>query len=371
MNRRPRADSNGRGEANGNGRGHLNGKGALRTEVSRRFPVRPPVRKPASALPVLLVLSGVTAIGIILAIAAQDPLVMPSASPSPVPKAQAFRLGVNRAINAAEVTQTANSKAEWQTIAAWWEEAARLMQSVPLSNPNAAVAQSRIPDYERNLAYAKQQLEQAPLSQFSRALWTKGMRRAEVIRIQGKPAQSERYDALCKEVLYYGGSTVELNNGIVVRYEDTDRNLKASLSELPLVTTVSNTAWTLDSPESELFRIQGTPTRVVRYDSSQSDVLYYSDSQVYVADDRVVGYDNLSNNLRVTVAPSGSNSVNAWSIDSPRDEIFRVQGTPTSVNLDAASCSETLHYGNSSVELRNGFVAGYDDLDGNLRVRVK
>jgi hypothetical protein len=377
-------DSNGRGESNGNGNGNgkgglngkLNGKNGkalndsvlMRTEVSRRLHSRLPVRRPASALPVLLVLCGIGVLGLILAITAQDPLLLPSASPSPVPSASAFRLGVNRAMSAAEVTQTARSKTEWQIIVSWWEEAVRLMQTVP-SGPNSAVAQSRVVEYQRNLAYAKQQVDQAPPSESSRALWSRGARRAEVIRIQGKASQTERYDALCKEVLYYGRSTVELNNGIVVRYEDADRNLKAS--EAPIAVTTNATSWTIDSPKTALFRIQGTPSRVIRYDSSQKDVLYYGDSLVYVAADHVVGYDNLGNNLKVAVVPSSSRPVTAWSIDSPRDDIFQVQGTPTHINLDANACSETLQYGNSSIELRNGFVSGYDDIDGNLRVLVK
>jgi hypothetical protein len=382
MNKRPGTGSNGQGDANGNGNGNGNGKGALngkalngkalmRTEISsRRLSPRPPVRKSASALPVLLVLCAVAIVGIGLAIVSQAPLILPPAS-SPVPSAEVFRLGVNRAISAAAVTQTATSQTEWQTIAAWWEEAVTLMKQVPSFSPNIAVAQSRIPAYEDNLTYAKQRAERSPQSQFSRALWSKGVRRAEVIRIQGNPTQTERYDALCKELLYYGRSTVELNNGIVVRAEDIDRNLRISTSQAPIFTTLSTTDWTLDSPKEDLFRIQGTPTRIIRYDSSRKDALYYGDSTVYLSEDRVVGYDNLTNNLKVTVTPSSSGAIEAWSINSPRDDIFRVQGTPTHVSLDATSCSETLQYSGSTIELRNGFVAGYDDIDHNLRVRIK
>ena len=82
--------------------------------------------------------------------------------------------------------------------------------------------------------------------------------------------------------------------------------------------------------------------------------------------------DSLYESLKVTVAPNGTPdaSIESWSIDSPRDDIFKVQGTPTQVSLDNTSCSETLHYNSSVIELRNGFVAGYNDISNNLKVKV-
>ncbi|MBW4660621.1 MAG: hypothetical protein KME15_18265 [Drouetiella hepatica Uher 2000/2452] len=372
MNKRPGAETNGKGDANGNGNGNGNGKRSyLQVEPVRRAPGRITIRRSSPYLPAFLVVSILALTGVILAIASQDELI-PIPQASPVPQAEAFRLAVNQAENAAEVTQSAVSKAEWEAVATWWQEAVDLMKRVPSSSPHYAIAQSRVPDYQRNWSYAQRKASEASDSLVSRALWSKGLRRADVTRIQGKPTQIERYDSLCKETLYFGRSTVELSNGIVVRYDDNDRNLRAIASKSPIITVVGDAAWTLDSPKEEVFKIQGTPSRIIRYDASQKDVLYYGNSLVYLTNDRVAGYDNLDRNLRVTVAPNGTPdaSVNAWTIDSPRDDIFKVQGTPTQVALDNTSCTETLQYNNSVVELRNGFVSGYNDTSGNLKVKV-
>lgn len=371
MDKRPGAETNGKGESNG--KGELNGKGShLRVEPSQRRPAQISIRRPSPALPFFLVLCLVALAAFIVTIAAQEPTAV-SPQPSVVPATEAFRLAVNRAMSASEVTQSAASQKEWQTIAAWWEEAVDLMKKVPGSSPSHSVAQLRIPSYQRNLQYARQKAVSAPVSNFSRSLWAKGSRRVDVIRIQGAPLQTERYDSLCKETLQYSGSTVELTNGIVARFEDIDRNLRAVADNFAIVSASGETAWTLDATKDDVFRVQGTPSRIIRYDASEKDVLYYGNSLVYLTNNRVVGYDDLDSNLRVTVAPSGSSDlpVDSWTINSPRDDIFRVQGTPTSVNLDNLACTETLKYGNSAIELKNGFVSGYNDLGKNLKVRVQ
>lgn len=85
----------------------------------------------------------------------------PPASPaSPTapasPAADPFREAVNRATSAANLTQTARTRQEWQTVANHWREAIALMQAVPADSPNYAVAQDRVVAYQRNLAYAEQ-----------------------------------------------------------------------------------------------------------------------------------------------------------------------------------------------------------------------
>ncbi|HEY9663588.1 MAG TPA: hypothetical protein V6C65_34505, partial [Allocoleopsis sp.] len=85
----------------------------------------------------------------------------------------------------------------------------------------------------------------------------------------------------------------------------------------------------------------------------------------------VTGYSNLDNNLRVAVMAvtiPDAQASNTWTMGSERNDVFRVQGTPSQVTLDSSLCKETLHYGNSMIDMKNGFVDGYDNLDGNLRV---
>jgi hypothetical protein len=323
-------------------------------------------------LPLLPVAILCMAIGLAVGITTLKDSNLPNLQPSPS-QADAFRWAVNRAMSAAEVTQSAQSKNEWRTIVDWWKEAIRLMQSVPRTHPNFEVAETKVQEYQKNLAYAQRQSRNETEDMAAKNLWTKGSRRADVIRIQGEPAQAVRYDALCQEVLTYGSSTVELNNGIVVNYEDIDRNLKAADDNVLTASPLRDGAsWTLGSSKEDVFRVQGTPARVVRYDAPSKEILHYGNSIVEVTNGRVTGYSNLSNNLRVAVTPLPSkNGASSWSLGDDRNDVFRVQGTPTEVSLDSSMCRESLRYGNSEVELQNGLVTGYNNPSGNLSVQVK
>jgi hypothetical protein len=203
------------------------------------------------------------------------------------------------------------------------------------------------------------------------ALWAVGSRRGEVISLQGAPKETDRYDSMCKEVLHYGRSTVELRNGVVLKYEDFDRNLRARSGQP--VQQKNASYWSLGASKEHIFAIQGTPSRVMRYDYSSRELLYYGNSTIDITDNRVTGFNNLDNNLLVQVTSLPGNTTNRpfWTLNSPRDDIFRIQGTPTQVILDNSTCTETLFYGNSSIDLNNGFIAGYDNVDRNLRVSAQ
>ncbi|MEH1765252.1 MAG: hypothetical protein V7L27_11975 [Nostoc sp.] len=78
-----------------------------------------------------------------------------SQSPSVLLKTDTFREAVSKAINAANLTQSAKSPDEWKTVAGQWEAAIALMKTVPSSSPNYVVAQQKIKEYQRNLNYAE------------------------------------------------------------------------------------------------------------------------------------------------------------------------------------------------------------------------
>ncbi|HBE19356.1 MAG TPA: hypothetical protein DEG17_23580 [Cyanobacteria bacterium UBA11149] len=100
-----------------------------------------------------------------LPVASQSPLPKPSPiiesspiqSPSPIssPQADVFREAVNKAISAAQLTQSAKSKAQWNQVANEWESAIAFMETVPESSPNYAIAQKKAIEYQENLDYAK------------------------------------------------------------------------------------------------------------------------------------------------------------------------------------------------------------------------
>jgi hypothetical protein len=377
MDNRPGSNGNGHtnGHSNGNGNGSRSSNSLkhsvyLAPERRWRHLSKAPNKRSLPLLPVAILC---LAIGTTVGITTLKDSNLPNLQPSPS-QTEAFRWAVNRAMSAAEITQTAETQDEWLTVVDWWKEAIQLMESVAFTNDEHKRAQEKVREYKENLAYAQRQSQaKNPVTTATPHLWTRGSRKTDVLRIQGEPTQAARYDALCQEVLTYGSSTVELNNSIVVNFEDIDRNLKTAKESMLTSSSTDQSSWTLGSSKEDVFQVQGTPVRVERYDAPSKEVLHYGNSTVQITDNRVTGYSNLSNNLRVATNPLPTNAAqsNSWSLGSDRNEIFRVQGTPTEVTLDTSLCREQLKYGSSVVELQNGVVSGYDNLSGNLSVQVK
>ena len=73
-------------------------------------------------------------------------------------KADAFRQAVNAATKAADLSQTAKTAADWEAIVNSWKQAIALMQQVPSDHPKYSIAQTKIGQYQSNLAYAQQNL---------------------------------------------------------------------------------------------------------------------------------------------------------------------------------------------------------------------
>jgi hypothetical protein len=71
-----------------------------------------------------------------------------------LPQIDTFREAVSKAINAANLTQSAKSPGEWKIVVTQWQTAIALMKSVPSSSPNYAIAQQKIIEYQKNLNYA-------------------------------------------------------------------------------------------------------------------------------------------------------------------------------------------------------------------------
>ena len=64
----------------------------------------------------------------------------------PEPFAEAVRL----ATNAAELAQAAQTNEEWGKVGVQWDEAAQFMMKVPEEHEQYAIAQDRIPTYQKN-----------------------------------------------------------------------------------------------------------------------------------------------------------------------------------------------------------------------------
>ncbi|MGD1862898.1 MAG: hypothetical protein ACFB0E_23365 [Leptolyngbyaceae cyanobacterium] len=83
-------------------------------------------------------------------------------TPAAAAPSAAFEEGLNLAYEAATKTQSAQTQQEWQEIINLWAEAINTLKKVPTDDPNAAIAQQKIQDYQRNLNYARERLAKAP-----------------------------------------------------------------------------------------------------------------------------------------------------------------------------------------------------------------
>jgi hypothetical protein len=288
------------------------------------------------------------------------------------PASEAFRQAVNKATSAAQLTQSAKSRQDWNAIVTLWQDAVDLMHAVPRSSGNYKLAQKKASEYQNNQRYAQSKvLELTPTVTPSQDYWNIGASRDEIVSIQGTPTGVMRYDTGCREVLYYDSSTVEFNNGIAIDYDNLGNNLRVSVDAPPAERSqTQNSFWTLGSSREEVFRVQGTPTQISQLETSGREILYYGSSSVELQNGSVTEYNNLENNLRVFIeAPATQDADSSWGLGSNREEVFRVQGTPTQVVQYDTLCKEVLHYGSSTVELRRGIVDGYHNLGNILKVR--
>ena len=76
---------------------------------------------------------------------------------SPKPQPERFQESLDTAMSAATITQSAQSRDDWNLVVNRWESAINVLKAVPKSSPNYANAQKKIAEYQRNLAYAQKQ----------------------------------------------------------------------------------------------------------------------------------------------------------------------------------------------------------------------
>jgi hypothetical protein len=78
-------------------------------------------------------------------------------TPSPTTQPERFQDGLDAGMSAATITQSAQSKDDWNLVISRWQSAIALLKTIPKSSPNYAKAQQKIAEYQRNLAYAQKQ----------------------------------------------------------------------------------------------------------------------------------------------------------------------------------------------------------------------
>ncbi|MBD2089341.1 retroviral-like aspartic protease family protein [Microcoleus sp. FACHB-1515] len=84
-------------------------------------------------------------------------------APTPAPAAPTptapdpFQQGLRRAMSAATMAQAAQSQDDWRLVVSRWQQAIDQMKAIPAGNPRRAQAQTKVAEYQRNLAYAQRQ----------------------------------------------------------------------------------------------------------------------------------------------------------------------------------------------------------------------
>jgi hypothetical protein len=284
-----------------------------------------------------------------------------------------FAQGSRQAMSAAELTQSAEYREEWSQVAILWQQALTQMESVPASHPSYEIAQQKQTEYARNLQYAQSNIDsRAPINPEAQSYWTIGSDRELVIALQGMPARMTQYGNSCKEVLYYGDSIVELKNGYVVDFSDSDGNLKVlGDGQVALSFQASPENWAIGSSQEEVFQIQGTPTRTSTFQNAVT--LHYGSSIVQLEGDRVIGYTNANGNLRVAMMPTMTNGQAVstfWTIGADRVDVLQAeQQTPTAVSRLDSNCKEVFSFGNSTITFRQGFVSEYINHGNALKLQ--
>jgi len=120
---------------------------------------------------------------------------------------------------------------------------------------------------------------------------------------------------------------------------------------------------TIGSTKEEVIALQGPPTQ------SSDDKLVYGRSELDLKDGSVIGWkiDPESNPIRVKLWPEHSvdTSQNSFTVDSTRDDVLVVQGTPTAFSKDE------FDYRGSAVYFRNNRVASWKNDLSSIPLKVK
>jgi hypothetical protein len=120
---------------------------------------------------------------------------------------------------------------------------------------------------------------------------------------------------------------------------------------------------TVGSTQDEVLAQQGTPT------ASSEDKLVYGNSELYLKDGRVVGWriDPFTSPIRVKLWPQSSvdPDLEFFTVNSTKDEVLVVQGTPTKFSEDK------FEYGDSVVFFNNNRVVNWKNDPGSVPLRAR
>jgi len=186
--------------------------------------------------------------------------------------------------------------------------------------------------------------------------FTLGSTKEEVLAVQGTP------ESVIGNIWLYGFSSVEFSGDKVKGWSNISGNLKVKLSPSTASGEAPATYFTLGSTKDRVLQVQGTPDSII------GNTWRYGFSSVIFSDDKVIGWSNISGNLKVKLSPStasGEAPATYFTLGSTKDRVLQVQGTPDSI------IGNTWRYGFSSVIFSDDKVIGWSNISGNLKIEMK
>jgi outer membrane protein assembly factor BamE (lipoprotein component of BamABCDE complex) len=183
-----------------------------------------------------------------------------------------------------------------------------------------------------------------------------GMTKQEVMDAYGPPDFASPYFYTIK----YGNSTLNFfNNATLSEIINTDKNIRISQYD-----NSTNQDFTIDTSLDEVLASMGHPDKMDKY--FKWIRLYYGNSELCFIDNKLVGYTNKDNNLRVNLGSAEPNSY--FSMYSTLDQLTDAMGTPDSYNINAFGELE-LMYDKSLVVLNsNKIITSWNNESNNLRL---
>ena len=143
----------------------------------------------------------------------------------------------------------------------------------------------------------------------------------------------------------------------------TDKTSKMQSGKSQPSPKVIHSYITIGSTKDEVIALQGLPTQ------SSDEKLVYGHSELALKDGAVVGWkiDPQSNPIRIKLWPEHSvdTSQTFFTVDSTRDDVLVVQGTPTAFSKDE------FDYRGSAIYFRNNRVASWKNDLASIPLKVK
>lgn len=248
-----------------------------------------------------------------------------------------------------------------------------ILGTIPVTSANNAAPLESGPVVDATLPEPDDESDTKPHDGPAFSAFTRNSHANDLLRVQGTPSRILRNDALDYETWHFGRSTVVVDSQTrrVLEWDNEEGGLKVQL--LPGSQATSSLAFTRTSHADDVLRLQGTPSRILRYGALGYEAWHFGRSSVEIDfhTHQVLAWDN-QGDLKVQLLPGRhATSSSAFTWNSHSDDVLRLQGTPSRIQRNDALGHEIWHFGRSMVEIdsRVWRVLEWHN-DGNLKIQT-